>query len=165
MRLMGNEASGVKAAMQTQTANCANNDLACRSGVGVQQNAPLTQQTREAIADGASTLSRQAGVVAAGATAATQAVSPQFKPIPSAVAVGATVIGVGADVVEQVVRPDLGQTVVNGSGIFLQRLVESTPTGRLTLPITNEVIEMWRASRSSLSIQDWINAQTRRSGQ
>ena len=55
----------------------------------------------------------QAGVVAAGATAATQAVSPQFKPIPSAVAVGATVIGVGADVVEQVVRPDLGQTVVN----------------------------------------------------
>jgi len=47
--------------------------LACPEGaidvqlVCKQQNAPLTQQTREAIADSASMLSRQAGVVAAGA--------------------------------------------------------------------------------------------------
>ena len=102
----------------------------------------MTDQTRAAIADGAGSLSRQAGVTAAGATAATQTVSPPTKPITGAVAVGATVIGVGADVVEQIVRPNLGQAVVNGSGAFLQNLVESTPTGRLTLPITNEVIEM-----------------------
>jgi hypothetical protein len=35
------------------TASCANGDTACITGIGQQQNAPLTQQAREAIADGA----------------------------------------------------------------------------------------------------------------
>ena len=147
-------------AMQSQTANCANNDLACRSGVGAQQNAPLSQQTREAIADGASTLSRQAGVVAAGAVAVSSQAGPYGQPA-KAVAVGATVIGFGADVVEQLVRPDTGQVVVNASSLILQTLAEQTPIGKVATPITNEILEAWKISGSSLSVQEWVNSRLR----
>lgn len=124
---------------QTQTANCANNDLACRSGVGVQQNAPLSQQTREAIADGASTLSRQAGVIAAGATAIGSQVGPYAKPA-QALAVGATAVGIGADIVEQAVRPDAKQ-------VIREQLILGVPAEVLTqrfpilAPVINEIKE------------------------
>ena len=95
------------------TATCANNDLACKSGVGAQQSTmpQLTQAAREAIAEGASSTSRQAGVIGAAATAATAAASPPVKPITGSVAIGATVIGVAADAVEQVVRPDVEKII------------------------------------------------------
>lgn len=123
------------------TAACANNDLACKSGVGAQQTSipQLTQAAREAIADGAAATSRQAGVVGAAATAAAASAPPQAKPIPRAVAVGATVIGVGADVVEQVVRPDTGQTVVNSAGTVIGEIANKKLPA--AAPITNEVIE------------------------
>ncbi len=124
------------------TTACANNDLACRSGVGAQQSTipQMTQDAREALADGASTLSRQAGVVAAAATAATAAASPQVKPITGSVAVGATVIGVAADVVGQVVRPDAKQ-------VFKEQLLLGVPAEVLIqrypqlAPLINEVKE------------------------
>ena len=40
------------------TAACANGDFSCISGVGVQQNAPLSQQARDAIAATAAAASR-----------------------------------------------------------------------------------------------------------
>lgn len=139
------------------TSSCANGDMACASGVGQQQNAPLSQQTKDAIADGASNVSRQAGVIGAGATAATAVAPPQIKPITGAIATGATVIGVGADAVEQLVRPDAGQAVTNAAGIIITTAVEQVPGGKAVSPITNELIEIWKNSGSSLSIQDWIN--------
>ncbi|MDT7515035.1 DUF637 domain-containing protein [Rhodoferax mekongensis] len=140
-----------------QTATCANGDTACITGIGQQQNAPLTQQTREAIADGASGLSRQAGVVAATATTVTTVAPPQVKPLSGAVAVGATVIGVGADAVEQLVRPDIGQTGVNSAALIVQTVVEHVPNSGLVAPITNELVEAWKTSGSSMKLQEWIN--------
>ncbi|PQA75676.1 DUF637 domain-containing protein [Rhodoferax sp. TS-BS-61-7] len=140
------------------TTSCANGDTACITGIGQQQNAPLTQQARNAIADGASGLSRQAGVVAATATTVTTVAPPQVKPVSGAVAVGATVIGVGADAVEQLVRPDMGQTATNSASLIVQTVVEHVPNANLVAPITNELVESWKASGSSLKLQEWINA-------
>ncbi len=118
-------------------------DLACRSGVGAQQSSipQMTQAAREAIADGAETTSRQAGVIGAAATAATAAASPPVKPITGAVAVGATVIGVGADVVEQVARPDLKQVFQEQLllGVPAEILVKKYP---LYAPLINELKEV-----------------------
>lgn len=122
------------------TAACANGDFSCISGVGVQQNAPLSQQARDAIAATAAAASRQAGVVAAGATAAAAAGSPQVKPIAGAVAVGATAIGLGADAVEQLMHPDIKR-------VFRDQLLLGVPADVLTqryplfAPIINEIKE------------------------
>jgi hypothetical protein len=102
------------------TSKCANVDITCTSGVGAQQSAPLSQQAKEAIADGASSVSRQAGVIGAVATTATAAAPPQVKPITGSVAVGATVIGVAADAVEQMARPDAKQ-------VFKEQLLLGVP--------------------------------------
>jgi hypothetical protein len=124
------------------TAACANMDLACRSGVGAQLTSipQLTQAAREAIADGASNTSRQAGVIGAAATAATAAASPQVKPITGSVAIGATVIGVAADVVEQLARPDAEK-------IFKEQILLGIPADALAkkyplyAPLINEIKE------------------------
>jgi hypothetical protein len=136
-----------------QTARCANGDTACITGIGQQQNAPLTQQAREAIADGASGLSRQAGVVAATATTVTAVAPPQVKPVSGAVAVGATVVGVGADAVEQLVRPD-GNKVLSDA---LAKIVQDRIDKRLPIaaPITNELAEAWKASGMNKDLQTW----------
>jgi filamentous hemagglutinin len=79
------------------------------------------------------------------------------KPVSGAVAVGATVIGVGADAVEQLVRPDIGQTGVNSAALIVQTVVEHVPNSGLVAPITNELVEAWKASGSSMKLQEWIN--------
>jgi hypothetical protein len=141
------------------TAACANNDLACRSGVGAQQTSipQLTQAAREAIADGASTTSRQAGVIGAAATAATAAGSPQMKPITGSVAIGATVIGVAADVVEQVMRPDTGQAAVNLGGSLIGIAIDAVPNAKFVTPVTNEVVEAIKSSPVGKTAQDFVN--------
>jgi hypothetical protein len=137
------------------TAACANNDVACKSGVGAQQTSvpQLTQVAREAIADGAAATSRQAGVVGAAATAAAASAPPQAKPIPRAVAVGATVIGVAADAVEQVVRPDAGQVTSDSLTKILQDRIEKRIP--IAAPITNELAEAWKASGTNKDLQKW----------
>lgn len=139
-----------------QTAKCANSDVACKSGVGVQQSVPITLPTREDIADGAATLSRQSGVVGAGAVAVGSQAGPYAQPA-KAVAVGATAIGFVADVVEQIARPDTGQTSINLSGTGAMLLVEQLPGGKLVAPITNEVVEAGKNSSFAKDITDRIN--------
>ena len=121
------------------TVRCANGDLACVSGVGAQQSSlpELTDATRNAIADGAAATSRAAGVVAAGATAAAASASPQAKPIVGA---GAAVIGGGADVVEQVVRPNVEQVIREQLllGVPAEVLTRKFPLYALLI---NEVVE------------------------
>jgi hypothetical protein len=80
------------------------------------------------------------------------------------VAVGATVIGVAADAVEQVVRPDVGQTIINLAGTGLQEAVNNNPVGKVVAPFTNEIVEAWKQSGSSQSIQDWVNQQVKKIG-
>lgn len=72
---------------------------------------------------------------------------------------GATVIGIGADAVEQVMRPDTGQAVTNSTSLVLQTALEKVPMGQMLAPITNELIQAWQASGSSLTVQEWIDKQ------
>ncbi len=127
---------------QTETAACANNDLVCKSGVGAQQSTlpELPQTAKQVIADVAADTSRQAGVIGSGATAATAVVPPVLKPVTGAVAVGATVIGVGADVVAYISNPDPYKFIKEqiGIGIPASVLSERYP---LWAPIINEVAE------------------------
>ena len=116
------------------------------------------------IADAASDVSRQAGVIGAAATAATAAASPQVKPITGSVAVGATVIGVAADAVEQMARPNTGQTVVNLVGAGLQEAADNNPVGKVVAPLTNEIVEAWKQTGASQSIQDWVNQRVEKIG-
>jgi filamentous hemagglutinin len=126
----------------TTTARCANGDLACISGVGVQQSSlpALTQAARDVIADGAATTSRGAGVVASGATAFAVGGSPGVKPIAGTIAIGATVIGAVADGIEQVARPDMNQ-------VFREQLLLGVPAAVLIqkfplfAPTINEIQE------------------------
>ncbi len=129
----------------TATARCANGDLACISGVGVQQSSvgELSDATRNAIANGTASTGRMAGVVAAGATAAAASASPPLKPVFGAVAVGASVLGAAADVVEQAVRPDLEKAI-------REQLLQDVPADVLTrryplyAPLINEIKEKLR---------------------
>jgi hypothetical protein len=122
------------------TAKCANGDTGCITGVGQQQSRPLTEQTKEAIADTAATTSRGAGVIAAGATAVAAGSSPQIRPIASAVGFGATAVGVVADTVNYLANPDPKQFVREqiGVGFPASVLAERYP---LWAPIINEVAE------------------------
>ena len=136
------------------TAACANMDLACKSGVGVQQNTPIGQQSREAIADGVSSLSRQAGVLAAMATAMGSQVGPYAKPA-QALAVGATVVGIGADALEQIARPNNGQTLVNSiSTTISEQINKKLP---VAAPITNEILEIGKSSPVGQTIEKKLN--------
>jgi len=136
------------------TAAVANNDVAGKSGVGVQQNTPISA---EAVADTASSVSRQAGVIGAAATAATAAAPAQVKPITGVVAVGATAIGVAADAVEQMARPNTGQTTVNLGGSAIGIAIDAVPNGKLIAPITNEAIETLKNSWIGNAIRDGVN--------
>ena len=134
------------------TAVCANGDTSCITGIGQQQNMPISA---ESVANTASAISRQAGVIGSAATAATQVVPPQVKPITGAVATGATLIGVGADVVEQIARPDTGQTVVNSLGtVALEQVNKKIPGAA---PVANEIVETIKNSETSQTIQKEIN--------
>jgi hypothetical protein len=84
--------------------------------------------------------------------------SPQVRPITGAVAVGATAIGVAANAVEQVMRPNTGEVVTNSGSLILQTATEQIPGGRILTPITNELLEVWKSSGSSMKFQDWINS-------
>lgn len=97
-------------------------------------------------------------MVAAAATTVTAAAPPQVKPVSGAVAVGATVIGVGADAVEQFVRPDLGQTGINAAGAAVSEIINKKVP--VLAPITNEIVEAAKASDVSKSIQEKLNAGT-----
>ncbi len=146
-------------ATTTATARCANGDLACISGVGVQQSSvgELSDATRNAIANGAASTGRMAGVVAAGATAAAASASPAAKPVLSAVAVGATAIGVAADATEQAVRPSVGQALHDAMLTSFQEWVDRKIPG--VAPVTNEAVEAWKASGTSKSVEAWTNEQ------
>lgn len=123
------------------TVRCANGDLACVSGVGAQQSSlpELTDATRNAIADGAAATSRAAGVVAAGATAVAAQSGPHGKSAEG-VAMGATAVGVAADTINYLARPNPRQFIEEQIviGVPAEVLIEKFP---LWAPVINEVAE------------------------
>ena len=119
------------------TAACSLNDLACRSGVGVQQNAPLTaeqaQSLRENLAKQAQDVSRLAGVVSnAAAVIAPNAAGAN-------IAIKAAVVGLGATAIEQASEPDKGKLLVDSAiEIATKPLADRFP---IFSPIANEFAE------------------------
>lgn len=95
-------------------------------------------------------------MVAAGAVAVSSQVGPYGQPA-KAVAVGATAIGFGADVVEQVMRPNVGQTSANLIGFGVGVSIEPLPGGKVVAPLTNEIIEAVKNSSTVQSISTRIN--------
>ncbi|MGV3498690.1 MAG: hypothetical protein ACO1OR_07685 [Hydrogenophaga sp.] len=142
----------------TTAARCANGDLACISGVGAQQSSipELSDAARNTIASGAEATSRAAGVVAAGATAVAARGGPYGRPAQAA-AVGATAIGTAADAIGQIVRPNVGEALQDAMLTTFQEWADRKMPG--IAPATNEVVEAWKASGSSKSLDSWVNEQ------
>jgi hypothetical protein len=65
---------------------------------------------------------------------------------------------VGADVVEQMARPDAGQAAINSAGGVLTEIVNKKIP--LAAPLTNEFIEVIKDSEVSKKIQEKLNAVT-----
>jgi hypothetical protein len=110
---------------------------------------------RNDVADGAALVSRGSGIV--GSTATVAAVMPgPHQPGAATTALTATVVGLGADAVEQIARPDIGKTA---QAVFLQVIVQRQLDNRLPLaaPITNEIIELWKQSGTSQDLNTWAN--------
>jgi filamentous hemagglutinin len=116
-----------------------NGQLFAGGGVISANEVRMTQQTRGVIADGAESTSRAAGVVAAGATTVAAQGGPYGKPA-QAVAVGATAIGVAADVTAYLLTPNPEKFIREqlGVGTPASVLSERYP---LWAPIINEVAE------------------------
>jgi hypothetical protein len=63
------------------------------------------------------------------------------------------VIGVAADAVEQVVRPDAGQITSDSLTKILQDRIDKRMP--IAAPITNELAEAWKASGTNKDLQKW----------
>ena len=118
---------------------------------------PMTRPSFVRPPNSAARTSRQAGVVAAGATAVAAGTSPPIRPIAGSVAVGATAIGMAADAVEQVVRPDVGKTTVDLGGSAIGVAIDAVPHGKLVAPLTNEAIEILKNSQLGDAIRGGVN--------
>ncbi|BCQ57930.1 hemagglutinin repeat-containing protein [Burkholderia gladioli] len=108
-----------------------------------------------AVANAAGSVSTAAGrfgaVTAAGAT-----MPSPYAPGLATAAYVATVTGMVADAVVQVVKPDVGKYWTNSGGAMISdRLSTKYP---LATPIINEAANNFNGSRLSQSIQDFINS-------
>ncbi|MGG2045531.1 hemagglutinin repeat-containing protein [Burkholderia gladioli] len=108
-----------------------------------------------AVANAAGSVSTAAGrfgaVTAAGAT-----IPSPYAPGLATAAYVATVTGMVADAVVQVVKPDVGKYWTNSGGAMISdRLSTKYP---LATPIINEAANNFNGSRLSQSIQDFINS-------
>jgi filamentous hemagglutinin len=116
----------------------------CAAGLTPDRN-PIrdSADVRNDVADGASSVSRGAGIVGSAATAAAAIPGPH-EPTAAATAVTATGVGFAADVLEQLVRPDPQKYFKEQLfiGIPANVLVEKFP---IYAPVINEVAEKIKA--------------------
>ena len=116
-------------ASQNQTAACANSDLACRSGVGVQQSVPMTSAQQQAAGDYFGNMNTQYQRMAALATATGNA------PVVLSFEIAAGVTGL----LEQAFKPSVGKVAID-SLIDSAATAYSKATG-IPISIINEVVE------------------------
>ena len=112
-----------------QTARCANSDLACRSGVGVQQSVPITPAQQQAAGDYFGNMSTQYQRMAALATASGNA------PVVLSFEIAAGVTGL----LEQAFKPSMGKVSVDSLVDVVAK--EFSDKSRIPLFIVNEVVE------------------------
>lgn len=110
----------------------------------------------------ASSLSTQAGRFASAATAYGTVLANSPNPVMQAgaltqfgMASGATIIGFMAGATEQMLRPNVGQTMVEGSiAVVVDRLSGMVP---IFSPVFNEIGEALKATPQSTNLQKGIN--------
>ncbi|WP_144113075.1 hemagglutinin repeat-containing protein [Paraburkholderia sp. BCC1886] len=112
---------------------------------------------RNTSADTASMVSNTAGWISSAA--ATGAVSPSpLAPAFGEIAFGATVVGIAADGVSQLVRPNVGQYTYQGAvALAGQIAADRAPTASL---VVNGVATTLNNAPYSTQIQDWITRQS-----
>jgi len=111
---------------------------------------------RNTTADTAAMVSKNAGRFSAAAAAASAIPSP-YAPGYAAAAYGATVVGITADAIAQMVRPNVGQYTYEGVlSMGSQIAGDRFP---LASPVINEAAESLKGSSFSRNIHYWINQQ------
>jgi hypothetical protein len=132
----------------------------CAGGVaGVKNPVRDVTDVRNDVADGAALVSRGSGIVGSTATAASTIPGPH-QPGAATTAVVATGVGFVADVVEQVARPDAASSTENTFYMGIQMGLDSVIP--IAAPITNEVINEWKKSKSNLDLKEWAEIEWRK---
>jgi hypothetical protein len=128
------------------TAKCANGSLPCISGVGVQQNTPLTAQQRQAVGAYFGKMSTDYQRAAALATATGNV------PVTMSFEIAAGVAGL----LEQAFSPSAGKVLVDTVALDFAAKVFSERTGT-PLFLVNEIVE--REIKPKLQdMRDWIDS-------
>src|SRR5450830_972623 len=115
-------------------------------------------------ADFAGWMATQSGRFSSAATAygaylASQpnAVSQAGAAIQFGMAGTATTVGFGASALEQLLRPNVGQTVIGSAAAGVSQVTDKLPGGPLLSPITNEFLNQLQDTQSAKEIQNWFN--------
>lgn len=109
------------------------------------------------MADIANWTGTQAGRVAASAGAAAS-IPGIHTPIASSVGAGATAINFASTLIEQIVRPNVGQLAVDtGIGAIGEGVARIPGYGPLISPVINEIGEAFKNSQTGTQIINNIN--------
>ncbi|MCP3726472.1 hemagglutinin repeat-containing protein [Paraburkholderia sp. CNPSo 3272] len=110
---------------------------------------------RSTTADAASMISTTAGRFGS-ATAAAASIPSPYTPLLDSATFGATVVGMAADGVSQLVQPNVGQYWQSGlTSVVSDRVSAINP---IATPVVNEAANAFNASGIATSIQDSINS-------
>ncbi|RZT76340.1 filamentous hemagglutinin [Azospira oryzae] len=113
-------------------------------------------EARENTADFAATVNRGSGIVASTA-GAVSAVPGPHQPEAIFLQGGATVIGFGSMVVEQLLRPNIGQLTLDAGGTFIGTALERSLYGRMLSPVSNEMVDFFKSSKFGVEFKDYLN--------
>lgn len=128
-------------------------------------NEPIPDADKIRIANGAAVISKIAGTTADNAIGVAGICALSSNPFGeacaagmTATAAGAALVDYGARGVEQLARPNLGQTVVDGFKDVAVDAVGKTPVvGPVLVPATSAGIDILKDSQYGKSVEDFIN--------
>jgi len=135
-------------------AGCATSPIAWAS-TNAQDQVALQAYATAAGVEMTSFVSRTAGVVGSTATAVAATPGPQ-QPVAFGASVVSSGIGMAADAVEAYITQNPMKQLENAFYMYaIQRPIDITLP--LAAPVTNEVIEAWKASGAKQEVTEWAN--------
>jgi filamentous hemagglutinin len=141
--------------INTGLTNANGNPLIVQSLPAPNQALPVGTDIRGTVASVAGGVSTAAGQFSAATIAAAQIPSP-YAPGLTAASYAGTAIGMAADGVAQIAKPNVGQYWENGLTSMVSD--RSSLINPLAAPIVNEVANLFNASGTAVAIQDTINS-------
>jgi Hemagglutinin repeat len=153
--------SNPNAGLNTVTPN-ANGALTAEAAAGlfpVRNPVRDVNDIRNDVADGAAVVGRGSDVTAATSTMAAAVPGPH-QPGAATTALIATGVGFAANVVEQVARPNAASSAENAFYMAIQMGADSALP--IAAPITNEVINAWKNSKTNLEFKEWAAIEWRK---